>query len=161
MAPVTALAASCWTLFCKDESRLWQLFQITSPYSMSGLIRRLYKYVKVDLSTLYLTYFSIFNRLEAFLYILTIWFLLDILLCKVRPKWVWHSTSLTTLVSRSRGGWSCLLGLGENATLRDLTGFIVTNHLSTHSEILFRSELRRPADTAGSSTISNIVVSSA
>ena len=33
---------------------------------MSGLIRRLYKYVKVDLSTLYLTYFSMFNRLEFY-----------------------------------------------------------------------------------------------
>ena len=142
MVPVTILAASYWTLSCKDESWLWKLFQITSPYSMSGLIRRLYKYVKVDLSTLYLTYFSIFNRLEAFLYILTIWFLLDILLCKVRPKWVWHSTSLTTLVSRSRGGWSCLLRLREHTTMRDLTGFIVTNHLSVHSEILWSPDFQ-------------------
>ena len=113
---------------------------------MSGLIRRLYKYVKVDLSTLYLTYFSIFNRLEAFLYILTIWFLLDILLCKVRPKWVWHSTSLTTLVSRSRGGWSCLLRLREHTTMRDLTGFIVTNHLSVHSDILWFQGHFKPAN---------------
>ena len=140
MVPVTILAASYWTLSCKDESRLWA--DNIPTYSMSGLIRRLYKYVKVDLSTLYLTYFSIFNRLEAFLYVLTIWFLLDILLCKVRPKWVWHSTSLTTLVSRNRGGWSCLLRLREHTTLRDLTGFIVTNHLSVRSEILWSPEIK-------------------
>ena len=82
------------------ESQLWQLFQITSPYPMIGLISLLYKNVNVDLSTLFLTHFSIFNRLEAFLYILTIRFLHDILLCKVKPKWVWDSMSLTTKVSR-------------------------------------------------------------
>ena len=127
MAPVTTPVASHRTLSSKAESRLWQLFQITSPYSIRGLIRVLYKHVEVDLSTLYLTNFSIFNRLEAFLYILTIWFLHHILLCKVRPKWVWDSTSLTTLVSRNRGGWSCILRLRENTTLRGLTGFIATN----------------------------------
>ena len=127
MAPVTTPVASNRTLSSKAESRLWQLFQITSPYSIRGLIRVLYKHVEVDLSTLYLTNFSIFNRLEAFLYILTIWFLHHILLCKVRLKWVWDSTSLTTLVSRNRGGWSCILRLRENTTLRGLTGFIATN----------------------------------
>ena len=127
MAPVTTPVASYRTLSSKAESWLWQLFQITSPYSIRGLIRVLYKHVEVDLSTLYLTNFSIFNRLEAFLYILAIWFLHHILLCKVRPKWVWDSTSLTTLVSRNRGGWSCILRLRENTTLRGLTGFIATN----------------------------------
>ena len=137
MAPVTTPVASHRTLSSKAESRLWQLFQITSPYSIRGLIRVLYKHVEVDLSTLYLTNFSIFNRLEAFLYILTLWFLHHILLCKVRPKWVWDSTSLTTLVSRNRGRLSCILRLRENTTLRSLTGFIATNHLSAHPEILY------------------------
>ena len=82
------------------------------------------------------TNFSIFNRLEAFSYILPIWFLHYILLCKVRPRWVWDSTSLKTLVSRNRGGWSCILRLRENTTLRELTGFIATNHLSAHPEIV-------------------------
>ena len=40
---------------------------------MIGLISLLYKNVNVDLSTLFLTHFSIFNRLEAFLYILKLY----------------------------------------------------------------------------------------
>ena len=36
------------------------------PYSMSGLIRLLYKDVKMERSTLYVTNFNMFNRLEAF-----------------------------------------------------------------------------------------------
>ena len=89
---VTNLAASYWKLPGSVESRSQQLFQITSPYSITGLIRLLYKDVKMKRQTLYVTNSNMFNRLEAFSYTWIIWFLEDILLCKVKPKWSEYET---------------------------------------------------------------------
>ena len=56
----------------------------------------------MERSSLYVTNFNLFNRLEAFPHTWTIWFLHDILLCKVKPKWVWDSSSLTIFESRNK-----------------------------------------------------------
>ena len=63
--------------------------------------------------------------------------------------------------SRIRVGSTYLLPFRENTTLRDLTGVMVTDNLSAHIAILFKSELGRRADTERSSTIPSGVVSSA
>ena len=63
--------------------------------------------------------------------------------------------------SRIRVGSTSLLPFRENTTLRDLTGFMVTDNLSAHIAILFKSELGPRADTERSSTIPSGGVSSA
>ena len=113
IAPVTNLAASYWTLSRRAESQSEQLFQITSIYSISVLIRLLYKDVKMERPTLYVINFGMFNRLEAFSYTLTIWFLHGIVLCKVKPRWVWDSVFLTALEMGNREGWTCWLRFRE------------------------------------------------
>ena len=89
---VTNLAASYWTLSRCVESQSQKLFPVTSPYSITGLIRLLYKDVKMKRSTLYVTNSNMFNRLVAFSYTWTLWFLQDILNCKVKPKWSEYET---------------------------------------------------------------------